>query len=103
MVLLVVLIPVGLMFFALLMQNLEHRLQRTTVSRQDVEEFLDAARPDEVDMVVAKGWRAGLAKFRRRLRSGRPSRRRRRMLRHQQPDHPAIGDGTLPHSKPSGP
>lgn len=77
MVFLVLLIPVGVLAFALLMERLEHRLHTGSVSEQDVEEFLDHAQPDEVTTFVNEGWTRALSRFRVRSRSNRPSRRSR--------------------------
>lgn len=74
---LVLLIPVAVMAFALLMERLEHHLQNTTMSEQDVEEFLDQAQPDEVNTFIREGWSRALSMFRVRSRRNRPSRRSR--------------------------
>lgn len=65
-VFLVLLIPLLLMVFALLMERLEHRLRMSTMSGHDVEEFLDKAKPDEVNAFIKEGWTGALASFRRR-------------------------------------
>jgi hypothetical protein len=65
-VLLVLLIPLLLMVFALLMERVEHRLQMRTMSEHDVEEFLEMAKPDEVDTFIKEGWSGALASFRGR-------------------------------------
>ncbi len=92
MVFLVLLIPLAVMAFALLMERLERRLHTTTMSEQDVEEFLDNARPDEVNTFIREGWTRALSKFRIRSRRNRPSRRGRRPT----PTRPssAVGAGT---------
>lgn len=77
MVFLVLLIPVGVLAFALLMERLEHRLHTGAVSEQDVEEFLEHAQRDEVTTFVNEGWTRALSRFRVRSRSNRPSRRSR--------------------------
>lgn len=77
MVFLVLLIPVGVLAFALLMERLEHRLHTGSVSEQDVEEFFDHAQPDEVTTFVQEGWTRALSRFRVRSRSNQPSRRSR--------------------------
>lgn len=77
MVFLVLLIPVGVLAFALLMERLEHRLHTDSVSEQDVEEFFDHAQPDEVTTFVQEGWTRALSRFRVRSRSNQPSRRSR--------------------------
>lgn len=68
MVFLVLLVPLLVMVFALLMERLEHRLQTTTMSEQDVEEFLDQAQPDEVNTFIREGWTRALSMFRLRRR-----------------------------------
>ncbi len=73
-VFLVLLIPLLLMVFALLMERVEHRLTSSAVSEADVEEFLDTARPEEVNTLMREGWTKAFAKFRHR----RPSLFRRR-------------------------
>lgn len=77
MVFLVLLIPIGVLAFALLMERLEHRLRTGAVSEQDVKEFLNNAQPDEVTTFVKEGWTRALSRFRVRRRSNRPSRRSR--------------------------
>jgi hypothetical protein len=77
MVFLVLLIPVGVLAFALLMERLEHRLHTGSVSEQDVEEFFDHAQPDEMTTFVQEGWTRALSRFRVRSRSNQPSRRSR--------------------------
>lgn len=78
MVFLVLLIPVGVLAFALLMERLESRLRTGSVSAQEVEEFLENAEPDEVTTFVKEGWTRALSRFRVRSRRNRPSRRRAR-------------------------
>lgn len=75
MVFLVLLVPLLVMVFALLMERLEHRLQTTTMSEQDVEEFFDQAQPEEVNTFVREGWSRALSMFRLRRRD-RPVRPR---------------------------
>lgn len=71
-VFLVLLIPLLLMVFALLMERVENRLRTTsTVSEGDVSEFLDEARPDEVNTFIREGWGRALSRFRRRRRVAR--------------------------------
>ncbi|NNG34865.1 hypothetical protein [Nakamurella aerolata] len=68
---LVLLIPVLLLIFALLMERVESRLHRASVSEEEVEQFLDSARPDEVNTFIREGWSRALPRFRRRRRAGR--------------------------------
>lgn len=67
-VFLVLLIPLLLMVFALLMERLERRLKSATVSEADVQEFLDTAKPEEVNTFIREGWTKAFAKFRLRRR-----------------------------------
>jgi hypothetical protein len=72
-------VPVLLMFFALGMERLESRLRHLTVQENEVEEFLQAARPDEVRALFRSGIGRALELFRLRrkpdigLRKVRPS------------------------------
>ena len=74
-VFLVLLIPLLLMVFAVLMERVENRLRSPAVSEGEVEEFLDQARPDEVNTFIRYGWSRALDTFRlrRRPRSRRRS------------------------------
>jgi hypothetical protein len=65
---LVLLIPLLLMVFALFMERVEKRLKTSTVSEADVQEFLDTARPEEVNTLIREGWTKAFAKFRLRRR-----------------------------------
>ena len=65
-VFLVLLIPVLLMLFALFMEAVENRLRRPAVTEGEVEEFLDQARPDEVNTFIREGWGRALSVFRLR-------------------------------------
>ncbi|MEJ7651064.1 MAG: hypothetical protein WKF57_18785 [Nakamurella sp.] len=70
-VFLVLLIPVLLMVFALLMERVEDRLRNSAVNEDEIEEFLDTARPDEVDTFIREGWTRALLRFRLRRRPAR--------------------------------
>ncbi|MTD17062.1 hypothetical protein GIS00_24300 [Nakamurella sp. YIM 132087] len=70
---LVLLFPVLLMVFALLMSKVEERLKPAAVTEDEVEEFLEQARPDEVNTFIREGWTGALARFRLR-RKPRPRR-----------------------------
>ncbi|MBV8995027.1 MAG: hypothetical protein JO287_15315 [Pseudonocardiales bacterium] len=65
-------IPVLIMFFALAMERLEHRLrylaarENLAVQENEVEEFLQAARPEEVRVLFRSGITGALELFRRR-------------------------------------
>lgn len=65
-------IPVLIMFFALAMERLEHRLrylaaqENLAVQENEVDEFLHAARPEEVRALFGSGISGALELFRRR-------------------------------------
>ncbi len=61
-------VPVLIMFFALAMERLESRLRHLTVQEDEVEEFLQAARPEEVRVLFGSGISGALELFRRRRR-----------------------------------
>ncbi len=63
---LVLLFPLLLMVFALFMARVEDRLKTASVTEVEVEEFLDQARPDEVNTLIREGWTGALARFRLR-------------------------------------
>lgn len=63
--LLVVLFPLALLAFMLFMERVEAPL-RAVATEDDVEEFLDHARPDEVDTFVRFGLRRALETLRSR-------------------------------------
>jgi hypothetical protein len=64
----VVAVPVLIMFFALAMERLEERLRHLTLHQNEVEEFLRAAGPDEVQALFGSGIGRALELFRRRRR-----------------------------------
>jgi hypothetical protein len=65
----VIIIPPLIMFFALAMERLETRLRHVAVQENEVEEFLQAARADEVRALFGSGIGRALELFRlRRLR-----------------------------------
>jgi hypothetical protein len=80
-VFLVLLIPLLLMVFALLMERVENRLRTSTMTEDDVEEFLESAQPDEVNTFIREGWSRALSLFRLRRRP-----------RHAAGTDPAIAD-----------
>ena len=63
---LVLLFPLLLMVFAILMERVEHRLRHASVGEDEIEEFLEQARPDEVNTFIREGLTRGLARFRLR-------------------------------------
>jgi hypothetical protein len=75
---LAILIPVLVMVFALGMERLETRLRSGTVREDEVEDFLERARPDEVKALFKQGIGGALQLFRLRnlgKRNGSTSRR----------------------------
>lgn len=66
--LLVVFFPVLLLFFLLFMEKVEAPLRR---SNDDVEEFLESARQDEVDTLISGGLRKAMDRWRKRRRLSR--------------------------------
>lgn len=56
------LLPVGLMLLMLLMERVEVPLRRESISDQ-LEAFLDSARPDEVESFVTDGFGPALQRY----------------------------------------
>jgi hypothetical protein len=73
-VFLVLLFPLLLLIFAVLMERLEARLQNGSVTENEIEEFLDQARPEEVNTFIREGLGRALDLFRLRRRPRRPRR-----------------------------
>jgi hypothetical protein len=63
---LAILIPLLVMVFALGMERLETRLRSGTVREDEVEDFLERARPDEVKALFRQGIGGALQMFRLR-------------------------------------
>ena len=61
-----ILIPLLIMVFALGMERLESRLRAGTVREDEVEDFLERARPDEVKALFRQGIGGALQMFRLR-------------------------------------
>jgi hypothetical protein len=59
-------VPVLIMLFALAMEQLESRLRHLTVQENEVEEFLQAAHPEEVRVLFGSGIGGALELFRLR-------------------------------------
>ena len=79
--LLVILFPFVLLGFMILMERVESPL-RTVAVEDRVEEFLDEARPEEMDTFVREGFPAAYERYgRRRLSRLLPRRQVRRPLR----------------------
>lgn len=64
----VVLFPMMLMLFALSMERVEARLSRLNVREQEVQEFRDQARGDDVAALAVEGFPNALARLRLRTR-----------------------------------
>jgi hypothetical protein len=77
----VIAVPIVIMFFALFMERVEARLRHVAVQEDEVEEFLEQARPDEVRALYGHGIGRALELFRVRRRGGRPTRPRQRRPR----------------------
>lgn len=72
----VVIVPLAIMVFALGMERVETRLKHVAVREDEVSEFLEKARPDEVRVLYGHGIGRALELFR-----GRKVRRARRNAR----------------------
>ncbi|MDV6011340.1 hypothetical protein [Haloechinothrix sp. LS1_15] len=77
----VVVVPVVIMAFALFMERVEHRLKNVSVRGEEVEEFLEQARPNEVRALYGYGIGRALELFRRRRFGSRTGRARTRRAR----------------------
>ena len=73
-----VLVPLLVMFFALGMERVESRLRESTVRQDELEEFLEQPRPDEVRALFRSGTGRALELFRLRNRGARGRRPARR-------------------------
>jgi hypothetical protein len=73
-----VLVPLLVMFFALGMERVESRLRESTVRQDELEEFLEQPRPEEVRALFRSGTGRALELFRLRHRSPRGRRPARR-------------------------
>lgn len=67
---LALLLPVFLLFLMLAMERVEGPMRKDAVSEQ-LESFLDSARPDEVETFVSEGFGPALDRYWRRRRLGR--------------------------------
>jgi len=65
---LVIVVPIVIMFFALFMERVEAKLRHVAVQENEVEEFLESARPDEVKALYGHGIGRALELFRLRRR-----------------------------------
>ncbi|HEY1971064.1 MAG TPA: hypothetical protein VGH89_24125 [Pseudonocardia sp.] len=66
-----ILVPLLVMFFALGMERVEARMRASTVRQDELDDFLERARPDEVKALFRSGTGRALELFRLRNREGR--------------------------------
>lgn len=78
----VVVVPLLIMFFALAMERVENRLRDVAVQENEIEEFLEQARADEVRALFGSGIGRALELFRLR-RLPRAARFRSHRVRHR--------------------
>ncbi|MQA09182.1 MAG: hypothetical protein GEU98_11670 [Pseudonocardiaceae bacterium] len=74
-------VPFVIMFFALFMERVETRLRHVAVQEEEVEEFLEQARPNEVRALYGHGIGRALELFRLRRLGGRAGKLRARRAR----------------------
>ncbi|MCP2164610.1 hypothetical protein [Goodfellowiella coeruleoviolacea] len=77
----VIAVPLVIMLFALFMERVEARLRHVAVREDEVEQFLEQARPDEVRALYGHGIGRALELFRLRRLGGRATRTRPRRPR----------------------
>lgn len=77
----IVIIPLVIMLFALFMERVEARLKNLAIRETEIEEFLEQARPDEVQALYGHGIGRALELFRLRRLGGRAGRTRPRRSR----------------------
>ena len=65
------LVPLLVMFFALGMERVEARMRESTVRQDELDDFLERARPDEVNTLFKSGIARALERFRVRNRGGK--------------------------------
>ena len=78
----VAVVPLLVMFFALAMERVENRLRHVAVQENEIEEFLEQARAEEVRALFGSGIGRALELFRLR-RLGRAALVRSRRARHR--------------------
>jgi hypothetical protein len=83
-----ILVPLLVMFFALGMERVETRLRDSTVRQDELDDFLERARPDEVKALFRSGTGRALELFRLRNRDHRRPRGPRHAHRRPQPTPP---------------
>lgn len=89
----VIVVPLVILFFALFMERVEARLSRLSVREEEVEEFLDQARPDEVNELFDTGIGDALEKFRDRRVPGQDAAAREQRTETRRP----VGSNAQPH------
>ncbi|MDX8143821.1 hypothetical protein SAMN04488564_104240 [Lentzea waywayandensis] len=72
----VIVVPIVIMFFALFMERVEAKLRHVAVQENEVEEFLESARPEEVKALYGHGIGRALDMFRLRRRGRGGTRKR---------------------------
>jgi hypothetical protein len=72
----VVIVPLAILLFALFMERVEARLKNLAIRENEVEEFLEQARPDEFRALYGHGIGRALELFRGRRRTTRTRSRR---------------------------
>jgi hypothetical protein len=77
----IVAIPLVIMLFALFMERVEARLKNLAIRENEVEEFLEQARPEEVRALYGHGIGRALELFRLRRLGGRATRSQQRRVR----------------------
>lgn len=70
----IVIVPLGILLFALFMERVEARLRHVAVRQAEVEEFLEQAKPEEVNALYGHGIGRALELFRGRRGGRRESR-----------------------------
>jgi hypothetical protein len=73
---LVIVVPIVIMFFALFMERVEAKLRHVAEQENEVEEFLESARPEEVKALYGHGIGRALDMFRLRRRGRGGARKR---------------------------
>ncbi len=68
----VLLFPAVLMLFALAMEKMESQIDDVSVNRDQVEEFLESAAPEQMVTLAEDGFPAALDEFRSRRDSAEP-------------------------------
>jgi hypothetical protein len=91
-----ILVPLLVMFFALGMERVEKRMRDSTVRQDELDDFLERARPDEVKALFRSGTGRALELFRLRNRDDRRARNGQRRPTRSGSDLPAQPGSDLP-------